>query len=136
VRASDLDAIKPTFKALFLIGTLILLFGFVLVWIPQAGISGLNQQLSHASLNSEKVGLERVISVESLNLVTFYQPMSNILEAVGSIVIGYSILTTTFSIALKDRSKVQFQQDVSQFESLKFYPKLGYEKVAALSQET
>jgi hypothetical protein len=131
-----LNGIKRTFKALFLIGSLILLLGFVLVWIPQSDISGLKEQLSQAALNSEKVRLERDISVESLNLVTFCQPMSNILEAVGSIVIGYSILTTTFSIALKDRSKVQFQQDVSQSEPLKFYPKLGYEKVPALSQET
>jgi hypothetical protein len=128
--------IKHTFRVLFLIGTLILILGFILVWIPQSGISGLKEQLSQATLNSEKVGLERVISVESLNLVTFYQPVSNILEAVGSIVIGYSILTTTFDIAFKDRSKVQFQQDVSQSEPLKFYPKLGYEKVPALSQET
>jgi hypothetical protein len=132
---SGLRAINRTFKALFLIGSLILLFGFVIVWIPEAGISGLNQQLSQATLNSEKVGLERVISVESLNLVTFYQPMSNILESVGSIVIGYSILITTFGIALKDHGKVQFQ-DVSQSEPLKLYSKLDYEKIPSLSQET
>jgi hypothetical protein len=130
-----MSGIKHTFRALFLIGTLILILGFILMWIPQSSISGLTEQLNQAT-PSEKVALEVAITAESMNLLTIYQPISNILEAVGSIVIGYSILTTTFDIALKDRSKMQFQQDVSQSEPLKFYPKLGYEKVPALSQET
>jgi hypothetical protein len=127
--------IKLNFRALFLIGTLVLILGFILVWIPQSSISGLTEQLNQAT-PSGKVALEGAITAESLNLITFYQPISNILEAVGSLVIGYSILITTFDIALKDRSNVQFRQEVSLSEPLKFYPKLGYEKVPALSQET
>ncbi len=33
--------LKLTFKVLFLIGTLVLLLGFILVWIPESGISEL-----------------------------------------------------------------------------------------------
>ena len=125
--------IKPTFKALFLIGTLVLILGFLFAWIPQAGISGLKEKLTFTTLNSEKAGLESAISAESLTLVTFYQPLSNILEAVGGIVIGYSILTTTFDIALKGYGKSQFEQDLSESEPLKIYPKLDFEVVPSIS---
>jgi hypothetical protein len=62
--------------------------------------------------------------------------MSYILEAVDGIVISYSILTTAFSIALKNSSKAQFQQVLTESGPLKICPKLDYEKVPALTQGT
>ncbi len=116
--------IKQSFKALFLIGALLLLLGFILTWIPQSGISGLNQQLSQATLNSDKASLEQVISAENLNLVTFYQPLSNILQAVGGIMIAYSVLSTTFNIAVEKRAKKMMISDSPKFGANTPYPKV------------
>jgi hypothetical protein len=99
--------IKLTFKVLFLVGTLVLLLGFILVSVPQSDISGLKAQLSQTTLNSEKASLERMISAESMNLNNFYLPMSDILKVFGGLVLVYSILSTAFEIALENRSKKQ-----------------------------
>jgi len=102
-----MNDIKLTFKVLFLVGTLVLILGFILVSVPQSDISGLKEQLSQTTLNSEKASLERLISAESMNLNTFYQPMSDILKVFGGLVIVYSILSTAFEIAVENRSKKQ-----------------------------
>ena len=113
--------IKATFKALFLIGTLILCFGFILVWIPELGISGLKEQLNQATLSGDKVGLEQVISAENMNLLTFYQPISNILKMVGGLMIAYSVISTTFNIAVENRCKKAMISEGPNFVERKSY---------------
>ena len=115
--------LRLTFKVLFLIGTLVLLLGFILVWIPESGISELKVQLNQATLNIDKAGLERTISAESLSLITFYQPISNILKFVGGMVIAYSVLTTAFNIALENRNKKTLISKIPNFMHKKPYLK-------------
>jgi hypothetical protein len=98
--------IKSTFGFLFISGTIILLFGFILIWIPESTISGLKEQLSQAVLNNEKASLQRIISAENLNLITFYQPIASIIKVVGGIVISYSILFTCFNVWMQNKNKV------------------------------
>ena len=114
--------IKLIFKVLFLIGALVLCLGFVLVWIPESGISGLKEQLNQATLNSDKVSLEQVISSENMNLLTFYQPVSNILKMVGGLMIAYSVISTTFNIAVENRCKKAMISETSNFFGKKSYP--------------
>ena len=96
-----MDDPKRTFTTLFLIGAAILIIGLFIIWYPDSVISGLKEQINHATLSSQKAALERTLYSENLNRVTYYQPISVVLVTVGSLVITYSIISTLFKLAFK-----------------------------------
>ena len=96
-----MDDPKRTFTTLFLIGAAILIIGLFIIWYPDSVISGLKEQINHATLNSQKAALERTLYSENITRITYYQPISIILVTVGSLVITYSIISTLFKLAFK-----------------------------------
>jgi hypothetical protein len=118
-----LTDLRLTFKVLFIIGALVLLLGFILVWIPESGISELKEQLNQATPNIDTAGLEQSLLSESLSLATFYQPISNILKFVGGMVIAYSVLITAFNIVLENRNNKTLISKIPNFMHKKPYLK-------------
>lgn len=87
------------FTFLFLAGAAFLVIGLVFVWYPPSVIGGLEEQLRQAGLTqNEQDRLQGSLNWWKWAQVTTYQPLSNVLVAIGLVVIGFSVAHSFFSI--------------------------------------
>ena len=113
---------KGRFKILFVIGASILLMGVIFILVPESVISGLTEQLNHATSNSERTRLEQALFTQNLDRTTVYQPFSIILIALGSLVISYASLSTIFNLAYKNQyEKMEKKMQLNGKKSTEIY---------------
>ncbi len=87
------------FTVLFLAGAVFLVIGLVFVWYPPSVIGGLEEQLRQGGLpQNEQDKLQGSLNWWKWAQITTYQPSSNVLVAIGLVVIGYSVAHSFFSI--------------------------------------
>ena len=88
------------FGLYFAIGAAILIVGLVLQWYPNSIIDGLEERLNDQTLpQDERNKLQGALNSWKIHSITTFQPLSSILFAVGIIIIIYSVISATFSIA-------------------------------------
>jgi len=88
------------FTVLFSAGVVILIIGLLLQWYPSSVVSGLEERLSHTDLSiDEQNKLEGELNSWQIWQITTFNPLSSILIAAGIIMVVYSVISTTFSIA-------------------------------------
>ena len=109
---------EKQFKIFLLVGAVILIVGLVLWWCPASVIGGLEEKSSETGLSQDlRDKLQGSLNSWRILQITTFQPLSNILLAVGVIVIVDSIVITAFPMireacahALK-RSKIYWAKN-------------------------
>ena len=87
------------FKLWFAIGAVILVVGFVLQWYPASVVGGLEERMSESDLSLDEFSkLEGARNSWRVWQITTFQPVSNVLIAVGIILLVYSVTHRIFSI--------------------------------------
>ena len=90
---------EKQFIFFLLVGAVILIVGLALLWYPASVIGRLKEKLSETDLSLDlRDKLQGSLNSWRILQITTFQPLSNILLAVGVIVIVYSIAITTFPI--------------------------------------
>jgi len=94
-----MSGISSHFKILFIVGAIILIVGFIFQWYPSSVIGGLEERLDNSGLSAdERSKLSGALHSWRVWQITTFSPISNILIAVGIIVIIYAVISGIFSV--------------------------------------
>jgi len=91
---------KNRFTIIFVIGSVILIFGLALSWYSSSVISGMSETLRQGGLSQDQQNkYNGALASWNLWQITMFNPVSSILSVIGVIVIIYAIIQKIFSIA-------------------------------------
>jgi hypothetical protein len=94
------------FCAIFLVGSILLTFGYVVAWYPQSVISGLEDRLNNSNLSqNDKWDVQGSLAWWKLAKVDTFAPLSNIIILLGVLLILLSITYSIFAIWNNSRHK-------------------------------